>query len=264
MTAFRLELRRDRALAAWSLVVVAAYGAAMGLVYPMLRDHTELVTQYLNAFPKGFLAAFGISGSLADPGVFFTTYIASWLWPVVAAAVALLIGTRVPADLDRGFLDLPLATPISRVRYLGASIAGQALVLALLAFGAVWGLWIAVRFVGTQFDFGGFALATVEAFLFGCAIAGPTTLLAVVTLSRSRAAGIVAGVLIAMYLVFVVTQIDTDLAWISPISLWDHFRTIDVIDNLSVPAGDALLFVVMAAAGWGGALVVFRRRDLAA
>jgi ABC-2 type transport system permease protein len=264
VTAFRLELRRDRMLALWSLVVVALYGVSMGLVYPTMRDNMSLIDDYLKTFPKGFLAAFGMSGTLSDPGVFFTTYIASWLWPIVAAIVALLIGTRVPADLERGFLDLPLATPISRIRYLAASIAGQAIVLAILAVGTVWGLWIAVRLVGSEFDAAGFALATVVVFLFGCAIAGPATLLAVVTLSRARAAGIVAGVLIAMYLVFVVAQIATDVSWLSPISLWDHFRTTEVIDSAAFPFGDALLFVAMATIGWAGALIVFRRRDLAA
>ena len=91
-----------------------------------------------------------------------------------------------------------------------------------------------------------------------------TTLLAVVTLSRGRASGIVTGVLVAMYLVFVVTQISADWAWILPVSAWDHFRTTELIDDGIVPAGDMALFALVAVAGWLGALVAFRRRDLAA
>ena len=99
----------------------------------------------METFPQEFLAAFGMTGSLSDPGVFYTTYISSWLWPIMAAVLALLLGTRVAADLDRGFLDLPLATPMSRVRYLAASIVGQAVAMAVLAVATVGGVWVIGR-----------------------------------------------------------------------------------------------------------------------
>ena len=167
-------------------------------------------------------------------------------------------------DLDRGFLDLPLATPLSRARYLAASIAGQALAMAVLAALTVAGVWVTARLVGVDFDPGRFAVAGVLSWLFGCAIAGVTTLLAVVTLSRGRASGIVGGMLVVMYLIFVVVQVSSDWAWLAPLSAWDHFRTTALIDDGILPAGDMALFAVIAIAGWVAALVAFRRRDLAA
>ncbi len=264
MTAFRMELRRNRSLMLWLGVTMAAYGAVMAAMYPVMVENDKLFTDYMETFPQEFLAAFGMTGSLSDPGVFYTTYISSWLWPIMAAVVALMIGTRVAVDLDRGFLDLPLATPISRVSYLAASIAGQAIAMAALAVATVGGLWVMGQLVGAGFDAGRFALAGVLSWLFGCAIAGVTTLLAVLTLSRGRASGIVAGILVAMYLVFVVTQISTDLVWLAPLSAWDHFRTTELIDQGTLPLGDIGLFIVVGLAGWIGAVVAFRRRDLAA
>jgi ABC-type transport system involved in multi-copper enzyme maturation permease subunit len=237
----------------------------MGAMYPIMVENDEILKAYIETFPKEFLAAFGMTGSLADPGVFYTTYIASWLWPIMAAIAALLIGTRaVAADLDRGFLDLPLSTRISRTRYLAASIAGQALVMAILAATAVAGVWAVGRLVDADFSAANFALAGVLSWLFGCAIAGVTTFLAVVTLSRGRAAGIVGGVLVAMYLVFVVAEIASDWAWIAPVSAWDHFETTPLIDSGVTPVGDMALFAVIAVAGWVAAVVAFRERDLAA
>jgi ABC-2 type transport system permease protein len=265
MTAFRLELRRSRSLAIWLVVSLAAYGALMGAMYPVMKSNDDLIKQYMNTFPKEFLAAFGISGVLSDPGTFYTTYIASWLWPIIATAAALLLGTRVvAADLDRGFLDLPLSTPLSRVRYLGTNIVAQVLVMATLAAAAVLGIWLAAAATGNVFDLGRFALAGVLSFAFGCAIAGPTTLLSVTTLSRGRAAGIVGGVVFAMYAVFVVTQLSKDWAWIAPISAWGHFQTRALIDNGVIPVGDVLLFATVALVGWVAALWAFHRRDLAA
>ena len=265
MTAFRLELRRNRVLAIWLGTALAGYAAIMGLMYPFLKENDALVQQYMAAFPKGFMAAFGMTGSLADPGVLFSTYVASMIWPVIAAATSMLIGTRaVAADLDRGFLDLPLSTRITRVGYLASSILGQVSVMALLAACAVLGLWITARLVGADFDLGRFGLAGVLCFAFGCAIAGPTTLLSVLTLSRGMAAGIVGGVLLVMYAIFVVAQLSKDWAWLAPISAWNHLRTTEVIDNGTFPIGDLALFTGVAVAGWLAALWAFRRRDLAA
>jgi hypothetical protein len=265
MTAFRLEMRRNRTLTIWLTVAVGGYAVIMGLIYPVMKSNDALMQQYMATFPKEMLAAFGMTGLLSDPGVFFTTYIGSWLWPIIAAAAGLLLGTRaVAADLDRGFLDLPLSTRITRVRYLAASIWGQLLVLAILAASAVLGLWGAARLVGAEFDLGRFALAGVLSLAFAAAIAGATTLAAVATLSRGVASGIVGGVLIAMYAVYIVAQISPDWTWLGPLSAWGHFPTTAVIDGGYVPAGDLALFTGIALAGWLGALAAFRRRDLAA
>ena len=265
MTAFRLELRRSRLLAVWLAVVVAGYGAIMGAMYPVLKANDALMSEYMQTFPKEFLAAFGMTGVLSDPGVFFTTYIGSWLWPLIATAAALLLGTRaVAADLDRGFLDLPLATPLSRTGYLTANIVAQVIVMAILAVAVVAGLWLAAAATGTVFDVAGFALAGLLSFVFGCALAGVTTLLSVATLSRGRTSGVIGGVVIAMYAIFVVTQVSRDWAWIAPISAWDHFRTTPLIDNGVVPVFDFALFAVIAIGGWLASVWAFRHRDLAA
>lgn len=264
MTAFLMELRRNRSLTLWLGVLMAGYGATMALMYPIMVENNALMTQYMETFPQEFLAAFGMTGSLSDPGVFYTTYISSWLWPIMAAVVALLLGTRVAADLDRGFLDLPLATPVSRVRYLGASIAGQAAAMAVVAALTVGGVWVTARLIDVDFDGVRFAAAAVLSWLFGCAIAGVATLLGVVTLSRGRTSGIVTAVLVVMYLIFVVVQVNADLGWLAPFSAWDHFRTTELIDEGIVPVADLALFTGVAAGGWLAALAVFRQRDLAA
>ena len=219
----------------------------------------------MEMFPKEFLAAFGMTGSLADPGIFFTTYVASWLWPIVAAAAALVAGTRtVAADLERGFLDLPLATRISRTRYLATAIGAQAITMATLAASAVLGLWGAAKLVGVDFDIGRFAIAGLLCFALGCAIAGPATLGSVLTLSRGITSAIVGGTLVVMYAMFVVTGISADWAWIGPLTAWNHFPTTKVIDAGYVPVGDLALFGVVAVGCWLGAIGLFRRRDLAA
>ncbi len=263
--AFRLELRRARVLIAWLSVITVAYAGTMALFWPIMRDNTALLEQYMQVFPKGFLAAFGMEGSLADPGVFFTTYIGSWLWPILAAMAAVLLATRpVAVDLERGFLELPLGTSLSRTRYLGAAILAQALALAVLAVATVLGFYVAATLVGAPYDLPSMLVVAALAWLFACAIAGATSILAVVTLSRSIAGGVVVAVLLAMYLLDVVSKMQPDLDFLGRLSALHYFHPTPIIDDGAMPLGELALFAGIALVGWALAVWAFRTRDLSA
>jgi hypothetical protein len=262
---FWFELRRSRSLAIWLVLVALLYSAVMGAFYPVIRDNVKLLDDYMAIFPKPLLAAFGMSGSMADHGVFFNTYVGSMLWPIVAAIAAVILGTRtVAADVDRGFIELPLATRIDRVRYLGAAIAGQILVLLVLSLATVGGVLVVGAVVGAGFDAVRFLIEVPLLFLFGCALAGVTTLLAVVTLSRGISGGVIAGGLLAMYLLDAVSRIDAGLDWLGAFSAFRYLRSTSAIDRGMAPVGEFALFGAIALATWTVAILAFRRRDLVA
>jgi ABC-2 type transport system permease protein len=262
---FRLELRRSRMVALWMGVVTVAYGGIVAAMYPILQDNAKAFDDYMKIFPKELLAAFGMTGSLADPGVFFGTYISSMLWPVVAAIVAIILATRpVAADVERGWADVALATPLTRLRYLAAAFAAQALVLGLLALATVAGVLVVGALVGAAFDAGRFSAAAVVMWLFGCAVAGVTSLAGALTLSRAIAGGVVGGALILMYLMNIVAQVQVDLAWLADLGAFKYLATTELIDAGVVPWTSGAVFAIAAVTGWVGAALVFRRRDLLA
>jgi beta-exotoxin I transport system permease protein len=263
--ALALELRRVRALTLWLTVISVAYAATMAIFWPIMRDNAALIAQYMDVFPKGFMAAFGMEGSLADPGVFFTTYIGSWLWPILAALAGVLLATRpVAVDLERGFLELPLGTRLSRASYLSAAIVAQALALAVLALVTVLGFYATATLVGAPYDLPSMLVLSVLAWAFAAAIAGVTSLLAVATLSRAVAGGVVVAVLVAMYLLDVVSKMQPDLDMLGRLSAMHYFRPTPVIDDGVVPLTELGLFTLVALVGWGLSVWAFRRRDLAA
>lgn len=264
-TILGLELRRSRALVGWLALVLLAYGAVMAVMYPVLKENSKLVDDYLKVMPSAFLKAFGMEGSLTDPGVFFTTYVASWMWPILAGLGGILIATRpVAGDADRGFIEVPLSTPVSRTRYLLLAIGGQAIALVALAAGAVAGLLLVGLTVGAPFDAARFILGGALCFVFGAAIVGPTLLLSVVTLNRGLTGAVVAGLLVVMYLLDVIAKIQPGLAWIGQLSLMHYFRTTPIVDTGAWPLSDSLILAGIAFAGWAGAVWLFVRRDLAA
>ncbi len=265
ITALRLELRRSRSLVVWVALVSMGYAGIITAFYPTILANAAAFESLLSAYPKELMAAFGISGgSLGDPGTFLNSYIFQFLWPLVAAIVAILCATRVAADAESGFLDLPLSSRLPRVRYLGAVIAAQLISLAVLTVLTIGSVVVVDLFIEPDFDTPRLVLSGVHAYAMALAIAGVTTALAVVFLDRGRAGGIAAAVLIAMYLMNVIAQLSADVKDVARLSVFHYFDLKPIIDEGTYPVGASLLFLVAALGGWLIAVGLFRRRDLAA
>ena len=261
-----LEARRSRVLTFWIAVVAFVYGAFVAALYPTMRANAQLLDQYLKILPQGFLAAFGMAGgSIVEPGGFFSTYIGAWLWPVLAALGAILLATRpVAADLERGFVELPLSTRVARTRYLGLTIVTHAVALVVMAVATIAGFLVAGLLVGAGFDNGRLLVVIVPAAALAFAIHGVTSALSIATLSRGTAGGIAAGILLAMYLINIMARLNPDLEWLDSLSAFHYFDVRAIIDSGTLDLGGLALFLVAAVGGWAVALWLFRTRDLVA
>ncbi len=260
----RLELRRSRALVGWLSLTALLYGATMAAFFPSMRESAAMMEQVLKIWPKEMLVAFGMDKDLGltDPGSFFAIY-AGEFFPVLAAIAAIFLATRTTTvDVDRGWGEISLATPLSRTRQMAVAIAVQAVGMGILAIGTVGGLVLVDPLVGARFDAGRFGLAAIDTWIYGCAVAAVATLIGSLTLSRGLTGGIVAGVLIAMYLVSVVVALEPSLDWLRNASAFSWFDTATVIDEGRIEAGGPVVFGAVALLGWAASFAVWRRRDL--
>ena len=264
ITAFGLEIRRGRMLILWLGIVSVLYAGGITLFYPTILENAAEFEKMLEIYPKELMAAFGIAGSIGDPGTFLNSYIFQFLWPLVAAIAAILLATRLAADAETGFLDLPLSTRLPRLRYLSAGIVGQIVALAVLSAMTVGAIFAVDLLIEPDFPVDRLALAGVHALAFGMAIAGVTTLLAVAFLDRGKAGGLAAGILIVMYLLNIVSVLSPDLADVGRLSAFRYFDLKALIDAGTYPLSDSVLYISVAVGGWLLALWAFRRRDLAA
>ena len=248
----------------WIGLISALYAGGITAFYPTILDNSARFQEIMEIYPKELMAAFGISGDLGDPGVFLNTYVFQFLWPLVAAIVAIILATRVASDADRGFLELALSTRLPRLRYLVASIAGQVVAMAALAALTIASVWVVDLVIEPDFEVARLVLAGAHAFTMGLAVAGVTAFLAVVLLDRGRAAGLAAGILIVMYLVNVIAQLAPDLGGLASLSAFHYFDVRGLIDSGAYPLADSALYLAVAVGGWALALAAFSRRDLVA
>jgi hypothetical protein len=264
ISALILEVRRGRMVVLSVGLVAVLYAGGITLFYPVVLDHAAEYEQLMSIYPKELMVAFGIQGSLGDAGTFFNSYVFQFLWPLVAAIAAIALGTRIAADAESGFLDLPLSTRLPRLRYLASAIVSQVLSLGAIALMMIGAIVIADLLIKPDFPTGRIVLAGVHALAMALAIAGVATLLAIAFLDRGRAGGLVAGILIVMYLLNVLAALSPDMAGLGQLSAFRYFNLRDLIDGGAYPIGDTLLYLAVAIAGWLLSFVAFHRRDLAA
>ena len=77
-------------------------------------------------------------------------------------------------------------------------------------------------------------------------------------------AGVAAGLLLAMYLMNIVAELQADLAWVADFGWFKYLTVTELIDSGAVPWTSIAVFGAVALGGWIASLVVFARRDLLA
>jgi hypothetical protein len=91
-----------------------------------------------------------------------------------------------------------------------------------------------------------------------------TSLLSVLTLRRGTAAGMMAAILLIMYLLNIVAQLQPDLDWLARVSAFRYLNTMALVDQGASPVESLAVFGLVALVGWGAAVAGFARRDLLA
>jgi ABC-2 type transport system permease protein len=187
----------------------------------------------------------------------------------LAAAGVFLVGGAVRAiagELEAGTLELTLARPLSRSRYLLSYVA--VLVPGALVFAAAYAGGALVSFDLLSPSPGHLALepmlkmAGLTALLL-LAIAGYSLLCSALAADRGRALSFALGITIAMYAWSFLAPLAAALKPFARISLWWWYSPSRVLEGGSFPLGDALVLALVAVSTTTAALVVFLRRDLA-
>ena len=200
----------------WIGLVAAAYGAFIAAFYPVIRDNVELWTTWRSS-PSRCSRHSGSRAAWPTTPCSSTRTSGACSGRSSRRSRAPILGTRtVAADLDRGFIELPLGDARSP-----GPAAWWPRSSRSRSCSACWpsrppaGVLVVGAIVGAGFDTAPFLAASVVFWLFACAIAGVTSFVAAVTLSRGTAAGVAAGLLLVMYLMNIVAELQGDLAWLA-------------------------------------------------
>jgi ABC-2 type transport system permease protein len=255
LVGFHLHERRRSPLA-WGLPL-GLMSAFIVAIYPSVQDAlTKVVAQY----PEGLKQAFGI-GELSNVEQYLHGEMLSLIVPL---AVGYLAARAVASDLsgaaESGRLEFLLSSPVARTRLcLAAFLAAAAEVAAVLLLTLVLSLLgsaVAGSGLGVGHAVAGFAMVWPLA-LVG---AGLAIVVSGFSLKTSVVTGVVAGYLVAMYVVDLVGKLYDGLAGVRYASIFRYYG--NAIESGIEPLAFVGLVALAALLALLGA-VLFERRDLA-
>lgn len=247
-----LALRLQRGTVVGWLSALAVYGLVIGGMGNSVEGVLNSSPAFKEAFLKG--AASSTGAALLD------SYFASLLVVLAILAAAFTIGAalRPHSEETRGRAELPLLTPIGRVRWAGEYI----LIAAIASLGLITLLGTAIG-VGLGVSSGDFS--RIPALAAGGAVQAPamwvTGGIAVFLFGVSgRLGGVAWGFLAACLAVWSMSSFGNLPGWLNDLSPFTHTPLVPYASADPLP-----LFVMTLIAGFLAAagLALFRRRDLA-
>jgi ABC-2 type transport system permease protein len=248
-----------RALLGWmaGLALLAVW--LMGM-YPTIKNN-KAMTDLLKSYPEPLRKLFQLDDFTSGPG-YLRSEVFAFTVPVLFAIVAVLWGSdAIAGEEERHTLDLALANPITRRRFLlerwaavTASLAGIG-----VAFGAV--LSVATPLVGLDVAWTRLTAVIVACVLLAVVFATLALALGAATGHRGLARGVAVIAVVAAYLVSSLADLVSWLRPLRPFSPWHHALGVDPIRaGLSVLHVALLVSLVLALLV--AAIALFERRDL--
>lgn len=227
----------------------------------------EGLEQLLKVLPEGIRALMKAQGGFL-PTV--EGYLASgyrhpaYLIIFSAFAIASASGA-VAREIERGTILMLLARPVPRHRYLTAKIGALVAGLLLLAGMALAGTWAGVLVAGLwgTVDLPVFLRVQANALLLALAVGGCSLLISALSSDGGRVIALAAGVAVVMFFLDFLSGIWSAISFLGPLSLFHYYDPVEMAHTNAFAWLDLGVLGAVAVAGFGGALAVFWRRDIA-
>ncbi|MGB3327755.1 MAG: ABC transporter permease subunit [Thermomicrobiales bacterium] len=240
-----------RSAAIWT-AAVSAYLVALTLSFRQISPAVS-TTQY----PEGLARAFNISDMHSITG-FLSTEVFSFIPIIMAIYPILLAANAIAGAEERGQLDLPLGTPLSRKDLvLARAISAAILILGMLATTAALG-WLAGVVSGEDLPASTIFGASLALWPFMLFFGAVGLVASALTHRFATAMGATVGVLVVMYALDLIARLAQKDAfgWFSAF----HYYGTPMLDgvNWAGAVGMTLCAILLC----GAAIVAFTRRDI--
>jgi ABC-2 type transport system permease protein len=252
----------------WYAFGMALFIFLMTSFYPTLERQQEQFVELLQQYPEFLFRIFGIDPTQAALFATFAGFMHAetfgFIWPVTGLLFVVLSGAAVVAqEIERGTADLWLSVPIPRVHLL---VSKQ---VALLSGILVFVLTSEVALAAGAFVFGGDITArglvqlAVALTCFLIAFGGLATLASSLASERSKAAGIVGGLALLMYLLWVLAGLAEEARWLRYFSLFTVYDPQAAMLG-ELPWSKPVIQLLVGLAAAVAAQIAFARRDIVA
>jgi ABC-2 type transport system permease protein len=265
--AIRMFLDRWRSLL---IYIFASLGFSEMYValYPTLRDQLQNLEGFLEAFPQGFMEAFGFTPetmSFATVESLMATEMFSFIWPIILIILAAsLANNSFAGDIEKGTIELTLAQPISRARLFLARYLTGSIILTAFVVISVFGIIPLAAMHGIEYNPEAYVKMTVLGIFFGLAVYSLGALFSTIFSEKGKANFALVGVLITMYALNIVARLNDNFEALRYTSFFNYLDPGKAMVNVEYASWALPFFGVVFVVGSALALLRFLKRDIAA
>jgi ABC-2 type transport system permease protein len=262
------SMRTRRTGTFWFAVAGGLIALLIGILYEVILAAIDL-TSYLNEFPPEMLAAFGMSSSvLGSSEISYAGFMSFEFFPWfgVALAVYALVasGSQIAGEVERGTIDVVLSSPVPRWVFALSKYLGLLVPLLIIGFSCVLFSIAAGLIQGVELPVARFLYTGVVMGMLGGAFASIGVFFSVLWLSSQRAQIVLAVIVIAQYVMDVVSKISDDWEFLGRYSLFNYYDTGLILEGFEWTWAPLIIYSAVAVIGLVATVVFFERRDLAA
>ena len=222
-------------------------------MFPSFADKKEQFNQLMQYYPKELMQAFGVTeitqifSSLEN---FLAMEQFSIVWPIVVIALAVSIGgASIAGEIEAGTIETLLELPVSRIKIFFAKYLAGLVLLAIFTAVSVFAVIPLAAAYHVDYQTSHYVTTFVIGLLFAWAIMSLAFFFSVVFNSKGKAYFIPVGILIAMYVLKILSSLKDSLKDFKYSSFFYYFdANKSLIDN-TIDHWSYLVF--------GGVIVVF-------
>ena len=241
-----------------SLLIVYIFEAFGGL---------EAAQQFEEFIPESLKALMKAQGGFAtDANGFLATDYRHPLYLVTIAAFVIAVATgTIAAEVEHGTILMMLACPLARWRFLSAKAGAMVAGVALLLVGAWLGTWVGSMLSGLtgEVTMTVFAKVMLNAWVLALAIGGYTLVISALNSEGGQATALAAGATVGMFFLDFLATLWSPAEWLGPLSVFHYYDPLAIARDGGFPWRDVGVLMAAGVVGFGAALVLFQRRDIA-
>jgi ABC-2 type transport system permease protein len=261
-TLFTRTLYQRRTALLWYSLGLITYSAFIVWYFPYMQ--TANVQQYLESFPEELIQAFaGSAVNMSSIGGFLATEYLGLIWVAIVAAAVITFATKsLSSEVAGGTMELLLAQPVPRSVLVAVRWLAMAVYSAILVISTTVPIYLTALWRDVTVDVGRLVLLSAVGFLLTMATGGVAYALAALFKESGRPAGIVAGILVAMWLL---SFMAANLEWaksLNPLNLFHYWEPARMLDKGTASASAWIVYGVTAVITPVIAAIIFARRDV--
>lgn len=262
---FRMVRDKFKSLLIFTLAAVGFVEMYVAL-FPAIKQQAAMIDEMMKTFPVEFFKAMNMDAeslSFNSLESYMSTEYMSFLWPILAIIFAISLANHIAIrEIDKGTIETLCSLPVSRLKIFLSRYAAGAKMLGIFSIISLLAVVPFAMLHGIDFKIMNYIVAAIGSMFFILAIYSLATLISVIVSEKSKSTMIASSVILVMYVLNVVANLNENLTNLQYVSFFHYFNTTELLnkgifsENMFIVFGGVILVTTIAAA------IRFKRRDL--